>query len=397
MTTLARTRAVARTRIEQPVAVTAVLIAAVLLVVSHIYLTIPLVPHVADDHGTTVTAAAWIGSGFGVAFAVGNLVFPTLSDHVDPRAVMAFGLVAVAVTGVLAGLAPNLPTLVAARVVQGFLAPALPAVALAYLPRVVPGRIRPTALAVLSSCFLLSGIVGQSWALLVQPVLGWRWVLWGMAPLLVVAALLIARLPAAARPDVPGSFAGVLGTLAGMLRRPQILVAYTGALTILLTFVGMYVALQDSSTALGASDPVTGLLLRLPGLPGIALGWFAGAFIGRIGPHRTGAAAFLLAAVGLGIEALGGPLWLTLVGSGVFVAGLAVAVPAAVTLVAMAAGPARGAGMAGYAFLIGAGASIGPLLAGALAGAGFAAICGVLAAILLVPSIAFAAGSRMNG
>ncbi len=52
--------------------------------------------------------------------------------------------------------------------------------------------------------------------------------------------------------------------------------------------------------------------------------------------------------------------------------------------------------MAGYAFLIGAGASIGPLLAGALAGAGFAATCGVLAAILLVPAIAFAAGSRMN-
>ncbi|WP_165367863.1 MFS transporter, partial [Phytoactinopolyspora endophytica] len=324
MTTLVRTEPLPRVRIERPVAVTAVLIAAVLLVVSHIYLTIPLVPHVADDYGTSLTAAAWIGSGFGFAFAVGNLVFPTLSDHVDPRAVMAFGLAAVAVTGVLAGLAPNLPTLVAARAVQGFVAPALPAVALAYLPRVVPDRIRPTAIAVLSSCFLLAGIVGQAWALSVQPLLGWRWVLWGMAPLLLVVALLVVRLPETARPDVPGSFAGVIGTLAGMVRRPQILIAYTAALTILLTFVGMYVALQDSSAELGASGPVTSLLLRLPGLPGIALGWFAGTFIGRFGPHRTGAAAFLLAATGLGTEALGGPLWLTLVGSGVFVAGLAV-------------------------------------------------------------------------
>lgn len=396
MTNLAQTAVSTRLRVERPVAVTAVLIVAALLVVAHIYLTIPLVPHVAGDYGTSVTAAAWIGSGFGLAFAVGNLVFPTLSDHVDPRAVMAFGLLAVAVTGVLAGLAPNLPTLVGARVVQGFVAPALPPVALAYLPRVVPDRIRPTALAVLTSCFLLSGIVGQAWALLIQPVLGWRWVLWGMAPLLAVTALLVTRLPAVARPDVPGTFAGVLGTLASMLRRPRILIAYTAALTILLAFVGMYVALQNSSAELGASGPVTGLLLRLPGLPGIVVGWFAGVFIARFGPDRTGAAAFLLAAFGLGIEALGGPLWLTLVGSGVFVAGLAVAVPAAVTLVATAAGPARGAGMAGYAFLIGAGASIGPLLAAALAGAGFAATCGVLAAILLVPALAFAASSRMS-
>lgn len=383
-------------RIAGPVAVTAVLIAAALLAVAHIYITIPLVGAVADEYGAPVSAAAWIGSGFGLAFAFGNLVFPTVSDYVDPRRVMAFGLIAIAIAGLAAGFAPNLPVLIGARTFQGFVAPALPPVALAYLPRVVPERMRAAAVAVLASCFLLAGVVGQAWALLVESVLDWRWALWGMAPLLIGVAAAVVRLPATPRTGAPASFGAVLGTLAGMVRRPQILVAYTGAISMLLTFVGMYVALQASGGDLGADDPVVGLLLRLPGLPGIALGWFAGSFIGAWGPHRTGAAAFGLGAFGLGLGAIGGPLWLTLAGSAVFVAGLAVAVPAAVTIVAAASGPARGAGMAGYAFLIGVGASLGPLIAGALEPIGFAGICAVLAAVLLVPMVAFAAGGRLR-
>ncbi|PXY28427.1 hypothetical protein BAY60_15755 [Prauserella muralis] len=390
MTGPARTTAPPGGRIGSPAGVVGVLVAAALLAVSHIYVTIPLVSAVADGYATAVTAAAWIGSGFGFAFAVGNLVFPTISDYVDPRHVMAAGLGAVAVAGVVAGLAPNLPVLVGARVVQGFVAPAVPPVALAYLPRVLPERFRGTALAVLSSCFLLSGILGQAWSLSIGSAFGWRWAFWGLVPLLLAVAALIPMLPAAPRPTAPGSLPAVFGTLARMVRRPRMLAAYTAAFTFLLAFVGMYVALQASGTELGADDPVTSLLLRLPGLPGIVVGLFGGVFIRRWGPHWTGAGAFLTAAAGLGIEAAGGPLWVTLAGSAVFVAGLAVAVPAAVTLVGLASGPARGAGMAGYAFLVGAGASLGPLLAGALAGGGFALTCGVLAAILLVPAFAFA-------
>lgn len=380
---------------SSPPLVTSVLMAAVLLVVSHIYITIPLVPAVADEYSATIDAAAWIGTGFGLAFAVGNLVFPTLSDHVDPRWLMAGGLVAVALAGVIAGSAPNLELLIASRVVQGFVAPALPPVALAYLPRILPERSRPRSIAVLSTSFLLAGIVGQAWSLLIGQF-GWRWVLWGLAPLLLAAVAPVLRLPAAPSPGTRSSVLEALRTLAGMLRSPLILVAYSGAVTILLAFVGMYAALQAASPQLGASDPMSGFLLRLPGVPGIVLGLFAGAFIRRWGASRVGSAAFMLAALGLVIEALGGPLWLTLLGSTVFVAGLAVSVPAAVVMVGMGSAHARGAGMAGYAFLIGVGAALGPVLANALASAGFANTVLVIAAVLVIPATTFALSARLT-
>jgi len=376
--------------VNRPAGVTAVLCAAVLTVVSHIYVTIPVIPAVAEDLGTTTSAAAWAGSVFGVTFALGALVFPTVSDHVDPRRVMAVGLVLVAVADVVAGLATELGVLVGARAAQGFLAPALPPVALAYLPRVVPGRVAPTALAVLSSTFLLAGIVGQGWSLLLHPLLGWRWVMWGVVPLLLVLAALVVRLPVAPRPTTPMSLAGVARTLSGLVRRRQVVVAYAAALTVLTSLVGMYVALEAASAELGATSSATGLLLRLPGVPGIVLGCFAGTAVRRWGPHATGAGAFLVAAGGLVVEAVAGPLWLTLAGSAVFVAGLAVAVPAVVALVGAASRPARGAGMAGYAFFVGLGACLGPLVADGLAGSDLTVTCTLLAGVLLVPAVSLA-------
>ncbi len=372
---------------NRPAGVTAVLVAAVLTVVSHIYVTIPLVPVLAEDLGTTTSAAAWTGSVFGMTFALGALVFPTVSDHVDPRRVMALGLALIAVADVVAGSATDLSVLVVARAVQGFLAPALPPVALAYLPRVVPSRVAPAALAVLSSTFLLAGIVGQAWSLTVLPRLGWRWVMWGAVPLLLALAAMVTRLPAAARPEPSRGSAGLVKAVRGLVRRRQLVVAYGAALTVLTSLVGMYVALQASSEELGATSSATGLLLRLPGLPGIVLGCFAGTAVRRWGAHRAGAGAFLVAAGGLGVEAVAGPVWLVLVGSGVFVAGLAAAVPAVVALVGAASGPARGAGMAGYAFFVGLGACLGPLVANGLAGGDLTVTCALLAGLLLVPAV----------
>ncbi|WP_205471076.1 MFS transporter [Nocardioides sp. SYSU D00038] len=379
---------------NREVRVTAVLVAAVLAVVSHVYVTIPLVPAIAGEQGTTIGAAAWTGSVFGVGFALGALVFPTVSDHVDPRRVMAAGLVVVAVADVVAGLAPDLVVLVAARAVQGFVAPALPPVALAYLPRVVPVRAVPAALAVVSSAFLLAGIVGQAWSLLLLPGLGWRWTLVAPVPLLLLLAVLVTRLPATPPPATAASVVQVVRTLGSLLRRRQVVVGYVAAVTVLTSLVGMYVALAASSAGLGATGPVSGLLLRLPGLPGIVLGCLAGVAVRRWGPRAVGAPAFLVAAGGLAVEAVAGPPWLVLLGSGVFVAGLAVAVPAVVAVVGDASQDAPGAGMAGYAFLVGLGVCLGPLLADGLAGGDLGVTCGVLAGVLLVPAVALAALSR---
>jgi MFS transporter, YNFM family, putative membrane transport protein len=100
--------------------------------------------------------------------------------------------------------------------------------------------------------------------------------------------------------------------------------------------------------------------------------------------------AFLLSAGGLVVEALAGPLWLLLVGSAIFVAGVALAIPCAVAVVGEASGAARGAGIAGYGFLIGVGGAVAPLLVAGVPG--FGVLCLLLAGAQLVAASAMVFG-----
>lgn len=382
--------------------VIAPLVAGALLVVAQLYLTVPILPGIAARYHEPLATAAWVGGGFGLAFAVGNLFFGTASDRFDRRHVMVIGLLGGAVTGVLAGASVGFGTLVAARIAQGFLAAAFPAVALAYVGEALAPARRAVGIAAVSSSFLLAGLLGQGYALAVDRAIGWRWVFWLLVPVLIAVAATVWRLPAAPRAAQPGSrparppaLGAAYRELGRLVRRPPLLVGYAVAITLLLTFVGLYSALSLAAhERYGVTGAPALLALRLPGLPGIALGAFAGPLVRRFGPHRVAVGALSIAAAGLILAAVSGTLALLLVGSAVFVAGLAVVIPAAVGIVGLASGAARGAGLAGYGFLIGVGGGVAPLLVGALAPYGFTVLCLVLAGVLAAAAAVAGLGPR---
>lgn len=375
-------------------AIVTVLAAAVILAVGQLYVTVPLLPGVAERYDIPLSTAAWVGGAFGFALAVGNLLFGTISDRYDRRHVMALGLALSAVACAIAGASTDFAPLLAARAVQGFLAAAIPSVSLAYAAEALPPARRAVGVTAVSGSFLLAGVIGQAYALGVDQALGWRWVFWLLAPMLLAVAVTLTRLPEIPRPT-PTALATTFTRLATLLRRPAILVAYTASVTLLLSFVGMYTALTATAgERYGIHSAVDLLLLRLPGLPGIALGLFAGPLIARFGAHRIAPTAFLLAAAGLALEAASTTLPVLLVGSAIFVAGLAVTIPALVALVGRASGEARGAGLAGYGFLVGLGGGVSPILVTALAPAGFAVVCLTLAGLLILAAATLALGPR---
>ncbi|MBN1173294.1 MAG: MFS transporter [Micromonosporaceae bacterium] len=371
--------------------------AGTLLGVSQLYLTVPLLPDIATRHQVSQTTAALVGTGFGAAYAAGNLIFPTLSDRFDPRLLMAAGLVGCALAAMVCGWSDTFAVLVAARVAQGLAAAALPPVALTAVGILLPPQDRAAGIAGVSSCFFLGGIVGQGYALGMERSLGWSALFtWLTLPLAICAAALwlLPAPPAAGRGPAQGLI-GLLARFGTLLRRPPLLATYLCALAPLLTFVALYSALNEVAAArFGIDEPAAQLALRLPGLPGIALGAAAGVLITRAGPYRTGGIAFLVSASGMIAMALAGSLGMLLAGSAVYVAGLAVAVPSVIAAVGMASGDARGVGIAGYTFLIGLGGAAAPPLAAALGGASFTTLMIVLASALVLSAISIGLGPR---
>src|SRR5690349_7746691 len=132
----------------------------------------------------------WVFSGFFLGNLLGIIVAGILIDRGTLARPFALGIGLFSVGLLIGGLAPSMTVLVAARIVQGFGAGAIPAVAYVSIGRALPERLRPRMFATLSTAWVVPGVIGPSIAGLVAENLNWRLVFLGLLPLIAVAASL---------------------------------------------------------------------------------------------------------------------------------------------------------------------------------------------------------------
>jgi MFS family permease len=156
----------------------------------------------------------WVFSAFLLASLVGIVLAGTLADRVPLGRPMLAGLVFFALGLVVGGTAPDMPVLVLGRAIQGLGAGVVPAVAYVAISRGYPQGCRPRMFAVLSTAWVMPGLIGPAVAALVATAVGWRWVFLGLLPLVaatgVLAVLALKHVPPpagadrASRPGRPG-------------------------------------------------------------------------------------------------------------------------------------------------------------------------------------------------
>lgn len=219
------------------------------------------------------------------AFFLGNLVGIVAAGHGADRGSVArpfsIGLLLFAAGLVGAGCAPTMLTLVIARTVQGIGAGAIPAVAYVAIGRGYPSVLQARMFAVISTAWVLPGVVGPAISGAVADAFGWRWVFLGLLPLVVANGVLTAR---ALRDLPPGEARGPgdqrvdalwLAIGAGLVltgvssRQPFV--------AIVLVAVGMFVGGRSFTRLMP-----TGTLRLSPGLPAATAlrGIFTFAFFG---------------------------------------------------------------------------------------------------------------------
>ncbi|HEV2006183.1 MAG TPA: MFS transporter [Candidatus Limnocylindrales bacterium] len=149
-------------------------------------------PIVAKDLGGLelyglVFSAFLIGSLFGIV-VVGGLI--------DRRGVVlpfVIGLVLFAIGLAIGGFAPSMPVLIAARFVQGIGGGTIPPVAYVAIGRSLPESLRPRMFAMLSTAWILPGVLGPAIAGIVAEVFHWRWIFLGLLPLIVLSGTMALR------------------------------------------------------------------------------------------------------------------------------------------------------------------------------------------------------------
>lgn len=145
----------------------------------------------------------WAFSAFLLTQLVGIVVSGLLADQRGPAVPFVLGIVFFSLGLLVGGLAPTMPVLIAGRALQGLGGGAIGSIAYVAIGRGYPEVAKPRMLALLSTAWVLPGLIGPGLAGVMSDALGWRSVFLALAPLPGLAALLaypvLRRMPAGTR------------------------------------------------------------------------------------------------------------------------------------------------------------------------------------------------------
>jgi len=145
-----------------------------------------VMPIVADELGN-LELYGWVYSAFFLGNLIGTVLAGGALDRMPLHRPFTVGLMLFAGGLLIGGLAPSMPVLIGARFIQGLGGGTTAPTAYVAIGRVLPPSLQPRMFAMLSTAWVVPGIIGPSVAAIVGEVAGWRWVFLGLLPLLLVA------------------------------------------------------------------------------------------------------------------------------------------------------------------------------------------------------------------
>jgi MFS transporter, DHA2 family, methylenomycin A resistance protein len=173
-------------------------------------------PDIRRELAGGMSGLQWVADGYTLMFAALLLSAGSLSDRVGARRAFGTGMVVFVLASAACGLAPTLPALVAARLVQGSAAAALMPASMALVSQAYPD---PARRARALGLWAMGGAAASTAGPLLGGVLtevSWRLIFFVNVPAGAAALLLLARAARSPRHSVPFDWAGQVAAVTAM-------------------------------------------------------------------------------------------------------------------------------------------------------------------------------------
>ncbi|MEW1936171.1 DHA2 family efflux MFS transporter permease subunit [Dietzia maris] len=141
--------------------------------------------------GATTNQVIWVTSAYLLAYVVPLLFTGRLGDQIGPRRVSIAGLVLFTGASLWCGLAPDIETLIVARVFQGFGAALLTPQSLSVITRVFAPARRGVAMGAWGAVAGIASVVGPVFGGVLIDAFDWRWIFFVNIPFGVLAVVLV--------------------------------------------------------------------------------------------------------------------------------------------------------------------------------------------------------------
>jgi MFS family permease len=140
-----------------------------------------VLPALVDDLGG-LDLYGWAFSAFWLTNIIGITIAGSDADRRGPARSLLVGVVLFAAGMVVSGTASTMSMVIAGRAIQGFGSGALGSVVYATIARAYAPSARPRMIALVSSAWIVPGLLGPALAGFVADAVGWQWVFLGIVP-----------------------------------------------------------------------------------------------------------------------------------------------------------------------------------------------------------------------
>jgi EmrB/QacA subfamily drug resistance transporter len=149
-----------------------------------------LLPRLESEFNARLSTVSWVAVAYLLAMAAFLPIFGRLADILGRKLLYTGGFLLFVLSSALCGLAPNLPVLIAFRVLQGIGAALLSSNSVAIVVAAAGPDLRGRALGVQAAAQAIGLSAGPAIGGLVLDVLDWRWVFWINVPVGLVGTVM---------------------------------------------------------------------------------------------------------------------------------------------------------------------------------------------------------------
>lgn len=152
-------------------------------------------PTIAQSLNVDAATVIWVVNAYGLAVVVTLLPFSSLAERIGFKRVFATGLAVFAVGALASAVAPNIQTLVLARVFQGLGASAIMCLFGGLMRHVYPVKLLSRGIAINAMNVAVNSVIGPTIGSTILSFADWRWLFVALMPLIILTTLVMRNLP----------------------------------------------------------------------------------------------------------------------------------------------------------------------------------------------------------
>ncbi|MBM7659822.1 MFS family permease [Bacillus mesophilus] len=331
-------------------------------VASNIYTLIPIYDLLTDELTTTTSMIALGSTSFTLCYAIGLLLFGTMSDVVGRKPILVLGMLLFSITSLCVSFADSDFSMIVTRGLQGFAGGSFAPVAFAYTFDLYNGKFRALILSMINTGFLVAGILGQIISASIATNHGWEYVFYFYFVIYLLLFLLSAKFLPQNKSKTNTSFKPLqsIKLFSSFLQSKNLLLCYIITFSLLLTPISFYDALNQYLLPISSAEDL--FFIRTVALLGTILSIFGGAINAKYGLKGSFYIGIALL-IGSLIPMILIPDFYVILYSAIFlVSSISILIPTIIAIIGTIEQKSRGSAIALYSFTLLIGASFGSLL-----------------------------------